>query len=543
MHVTIDSTSKEIYARPWPLPSRSRRSRALLVLGAVFTIALVPSPSAGQQSQHKARGRRAEPARVQLEVDAATMDAVTRLGRDVVVFTSRSKPLRNLSDITERGDQVGVWGMELFGKVNRLLDAAGVPPSASGQDACMLMGDALFSTLFRDSPNLRLFVTHAYSDRREQAIVSRGGGLKLSFRSREKPAARAVTPAEPAPAKAQSVVYSGTTRCGSMFVTVSFVVDARRQVSHFKAEHGCAGEEPAVTWEAVSAVPLDSGGRFHSDDSRGSSVWGVLNATSAAGALSNPMQLQCKSDGRFRKLCEDWSATPSGDAASVLAAAPDGQMPGEPSSSGRSATSAPPNPASPSPYTLPPDYSKFSESDESAATRERIAHRMKSRLTAHLMLTQSRLQDDVLSATGGMLALGYRKNVFTSAGAYVRLGAGIANVQTDRVTDARGHEVMDGSASVLYEGTAELVPYVGPFGRFYLGPILWLAYRSFAPDHFDFADSAYVMPNGWLGGAGLDVGLLALAREQLDIDLRLKTAFDGDIPLRAEIGVGWHFFP
>ncbi|MBN1605239.1 MAG: hypothetical protein JW940_01325 [Polyangiaceae bacterium] len=538
MHGKTDSTSKTLGARTWHLASRSRPSRARLVIGAVCMIALAPTPSAGQQRRSQPAATRAARAGVRIEVDAATMEAVARLGADVVFFTSRSKPLRSLRDITDRGDQVGVWGMELFGKVNRLLDAAGVAPSASGQDASLLVNDTLFSTLFRDSPNLRLFVTHTYSDGREQAIVKKGGGLRLAFRSREKPAAPSAPSAEPAPAKAQSVVYSGTTRCAGMFVTVSFVVDRRRRVSRFKADHGCAGEPPRFSWDVPVAVSLDSGGGFRADDSMGGSMWGVVDANSASGKLSNSMRLQCKSDGRFRDLCEDWSALPSGDAASVLV---DGQTPAEPSRSG--STAAPASPAPLPPYTLPPDYSKFDDSDDSPANRERLAYRKKFRLTAHLMVTHSGLQDDVLSATGGMLALGYRQNLFTHAGLHVRLGAGIADVWTDRVTDAQGHDADDSSASVLYEGTAELVPYAGPLSRFYAGPILWLAYRSFAPDDFTLAGQAYAMPNGWLGGAGLDMGFLALAREQLDINLRVKTAFNGDIPLRAELGIGWHFFP
>ena len=404
----------------------------------------------------------------------------------------------------------------------------------------MLIDDALFSTLFKDSPNLRLFATHAYADGRELAIVKKGGGLRLFFRSRERPAAPAAAPAAPSPSKPQSVVYSGTTRCAGMFVTVSFIVDSRRQVSDFKAEHGCTGEPPSLSWEVASAVSLDGDGRFLSDGTMGGSVSGVVDATRASGALVNPMQLQCRSDGRFRQPCASWTALPDGDAALVLAAATGGQ-PGEPPN-----PSAPrPNPASPAPppYTLPPDYSKWNESGESASTRERLVYRTRPRLTAHLMLTQSGLQEDVLSATGGLLALGYRQNLFPRAGLCVRLGAGIANVRVDRVTDARGNDAADSSASALYEGAAELVPYAGPLGRFYAGPILWLAYRWFAPDHFSVADQAYLMPNGWVGGVGLDMGLLALAREQLDISVRIKTAFNGDIPLRAEIGLGWHFFP
>jgi hypothetical protein len=545
MHPASTSTDPTLFARSWLLPSVSPRATALLVVGTVLAM-LAPTPSAGQQSPGSAAIHRAGAARVQVEVDAATMQAVANLGRDVVFFTSRSKPVHNLHDITDRGAQVGVWGMELFGKVNRLLDVAGVEPSASGQDASMLVGDALFGTLFRDSPELRLFVTHAYADGREQTIVEKGGGLRLAFRSRDKPTATSATPDAAADSDVLSVAYSGTTRCSGMFVTVSFVVDSRRQVSHFKADHGCNGEQPSLSWGAVSAVPLDGDGRFRAEDGTGGSVWGVVNATSASGRLANVMKLQCKTDGRFRDPCQDWSAAPTGDAAAVLAAVSDGRTLAESAGSQPPVTSASRNPGSPAPlppYTLPPDYSNWTEGNESADTRERLAYRMRPRLTAHLVLTHSRLHPDVLSATGGMLALGYRQNVSAFAGAYVRLGAGMANVQADRVTDARGHEASDSSASVLYEGTAELVPYAGPLGRFYLGPILWLSYRSFAPDHFGFAGRSYVMPHGWLGGAGVDLGLLALAREQLETSLRVKTAFDGDIPLRVEIAVGWHFFP
>lgn len=122
--------------------------------------------------------------------------ALRDLAPDAVFFTSRRNPLRSLSAIGSTRAEVGVWGLELFAGMNEALRAAGVEPQ--GMSA---VGDAHFAALFTARDSLRLFATHAYADKRQEAIVSQGGGLPVRFRAE---AAASVVPAR-ASARAEAV--------------------------------------------------------------------------------------------------------------------------------------------------------------------------------------------------------------------------------------------------------------------------------------------------------------------------------------------------
>jgi hypothetical protein len=52
--------------------------------------------------------------------------------------------------------------------------------------------------------------------------------------------------------------------------------------------------------------------------------------------------------------------------------------------------------------------------------------------------------------------------------------------------------------------------------------------------------ATYQLKDTWKVGAGLDMGVLLLRHEQLDINWRLKTTASDQMPLRLEVGVGYH---
>jgi hypothetical protein len=116
-----------------------------------------------------------------IEVDERVMQSVRALGGDIVFFTSKKRPLHFLTEIKYTGTELGMWGMELLDGSQALLRAAQVEVGAGGKGLARVLGDAYFSSLFANNPEIRLFVTHAYEDHREAAIGTRGGGARLYF--------------------------------------------------------------------------------------------------------------------------------------------------------------------------------------------------------------------------------------------------------------------------------------------------------------------------------------------------------------------------
>lgn len=147
-----------------------------------------------------------------------------------------------------------------------------------------------------------------------------------------------------------------------------------------------------------------------------------------------------------------------------------------------------------------------------------------------------------LTAVGVAAAIGYRQNYSPFFGLHARVGAGVAEVSVN--TD---NSSSDSTSSANTENTSmgevygEICPYFGPFGRFYVGPMVWYSHFGFSENTLRSEDSVYRMPDVWKGGAGVDMGLLLLSREQLDINWRLKSSLNDQMPVRLELGVGYHF--
>jgi hypothetical protein len=120
-----------------------------------------------------------------IEVDPPVLDAIRALGDKIVLFTPRRAPLRRLEYLKTTGTELGLWGIELFEPVTRMLGTAGVTVGADDKGIARVIGDGHFGELFRSNPELRLFVTHAYDDGRETAIARMGGGVRLTFKERK----------------------------------------------------------------------------------------------------------------------------------------------------------------------------------------------------------------------------------------------------------------------------------------------------------------------------------------------------------------------
>lgn len=175
---------------------------------------------------------------------------------------------------------------------------------------------------------------------------------------------------------------------------------------------------------------------------------------------------------------------------------------------------------------------------EDTSQSSRMKFRQSPRLTLHGMMTVSGLVDAKLAAIGATGAVGYRQNFAPQFGLHIRVGAGIAGVFPGHDTSSD----ITSKANIMTNVYGEVVPFAGPLGRFYLGPIVWASYFHFANNPYRSGYGLFALPDAVRLGGGLDMGMLALAHEQLDINWRLKSTFNNQMPFSIEMGIGYHFF-
>jgi hypothetical protein len=117
-----------------------------------------------------------------LPVSPAELAALQALGPDIRVFTARARPLRELAELRQPGEEVGSADLELARGVMALLRAGGVRFPGGAHDVMTLTSDNQLPSLFTRRKNLRLFLLRARPDGAERVIVDRGGGVPLAFR-------------------------------------------------------------------------------------------------------------------------------------------------------------------------------------------------------------------------------------------------------------------------------------------------------------------------------------------------------------------------
>jgi hypothetical protein len=181
--------------------------------------------------------------------------------------------------------------------------------------------------------------------------------------------------------------------------------------------------------------------------------------------------------------------------------------------------------------------------------RERMAYREKPRFTVHGLMDVGGFLDADLMAIGLSAAIGYRQNFAEKFGLHLRVGAAVGSVQvpnSSSSSDTSSTNATRGDSTTFTHVYGEFVPYFGPLGRFYLGPILWGGRYMFDThvlreyDYYDNTIHIYNVSDSWKGGTGLDMGMLLLGHEQLDINWRVKTTLTNSIPFWFEMGVGFH---
>lgn len=200
----------------------------------------------------------------------------------------------------------------------------------------------------------------------------------------------------------------------------------------------------------------------------------------------------------------------------------------------------------PAPYLAGAPGADYRDPEEERAFALRMEHRLRGKFTLDLQgglgllgMSEWGNYSHVFSPTGALL-FGYRVNKSPRFGMHVRGGIllGIPVFQY-RSTQGASSE----SDSTLMAGLmAEAIPFFGPFGRFYVGPLVWLGYLGFEKSNLKAGNGVFYVGDGPAYGIGGTGGILVGAREQIDLNLTVRIDLNPDHKLTLFVlyGIGFH---
>ena len=133
-------------------------------------------------------------------------------------------------------------------------------------------------------------------------------------------------------------------------------------------------------------------------------------------------------------------------------------------------------------------------------------------------------------------SIGFRKQLVDVLGLSIDLSATYG-----RVAGVYDRTTMMNVNTGYAQGDVTVVPYLGPFGRFYVGPACALGLRHYAADRF--ADGSLIFPtrNRLLTQAAAKTGVLLGSREQVDLWAGFNSAFVDEALWQVEFGVNYEF--
>jgi hypothetical protein len=192
--------------------------------------------------------------------------------------------------------------------------------------------------------------------------------------------------------------------------------------------------------------------------------------------------------------------------------------------------------AHPSPSSTP------NGAEEDPAFALRLQHRSLGRLSLELNLGIDNFKHqsnagDPFPVT--RILLGYRKNVTPVLGYHLR-GGPMLGIPRRSTSGDPGPGGVQTDTTLLTGASAEGVFVLGPFGHFFVGPILCFDYVHFSNTVLDKVYPTVYLHNGFTAGGGFDIGGVFGAREQLIVYQSLRmTAGTGDSMIFLLFGIGW----
>ena len=122
--------------------------------------------------------------------------------------------------------------------------------------------------------------------------------------------------------------------------------------------------------------------------------------------------------------------------------------------------------------------------------------------------------------------VGYRQNYTWWLGTLLRAGPFVGPGNCGATDEVPASERLHGDGSTLLGGLmVEAVPFLGPFARFYAGPVFWARYITFSDSTFDLLNGSVVtLRSGWTGGVGLHFGTALGSLEQRVLSFAIYTS-------------------
>jgi hypothetical protein len=200
--------------------------------------------------------------------------------------------------------------------------------------------------------------------------------------------------------------------------------------------------------------------------------------------------------------------------------------------------SPPPQPAM-NPYPAPPPVY---QAPVDPTLAQRLQHRLANRLSVDLNLGiggfkhQSEVGDPFPLIR---LLLGYRKNLAPEWGFHLRAGTMLGTPwRTTSGDPGPGGAKKD--STLLTGGTAEGLFVFGPYGDFFVGPVVCLDYVYLTDTTLANVYPPVHLKNGITAGGGFDLGGVFGAREETSVYMSLRlTAGMGESIISLLFGVGY----
>jgi len=182
------------------------------------------------------------------------------------------------------------------------------------------------------------------------------------------------------------------------------------------------------------------------------------------------------------------------------------------------------------------------EAGDDPALALRLQHRQSGRLTLDLNLGISNFKHQPNAGDPFLLArflFGYRKNFEPTLGYHLRAGA-ILGRPSRRTSGDPGPDGIQVDTTTLTGGSVEGLFVFGPFGRFFVGPVLCLDYAYLTNTTLHNVYPTVHLKNGVTAGGGFDLGGAFGSREQFTVYQTFRiTAGAGESLIFLLLGIGY----
>ena len=190
---------------------------------------------------------------------------------------------------------------------------------------------------------------------------------------------------------------------------------------------------------------------------------------------------------------------------------------------------------------VPSPSAAISDPEEKRAFALRLQNRLSGRLSLAFDngIAGPKHQAEIGPTPAARILIGYRRNVMPRLGYHLRGGPVLGYARMYNPTD-RGGYGPDYETTWMMGASADGVFLFGPFGRFFVGPLLCLDYIRFSDTTVKLVDATVHLKNGFTAGGGFDIGGTFGDREQVIIYQSLRmTAGTGEAMIFLLFGIGY----